>query len=162
MGYLDNFLGARCWSCHSGFIGVVDKGFGVHLVCSKYPKSCQFISATPVICPNCENGFLTIEHHENKRYLCHFDCRFKSVINDIELKIGKPTKEEKGEIKEIIDQGLLIEYLNTVSLDELNKLWESKIWEDPVNIPFAEKLEEDFIKESVRKVRSIKWKLKNK
>ena len=51
MGYLDNFLGARCWSCHVGFIGVVDKGFGVHLVCSKYPKSCQFISATPVVCP---------------------------------------------------------------------------------------------------------------
>ena len=57
---------------------------------------------------------------------------------------------------------LLIDYLNTVSLDELNKLWESNIWEDPVNIPFAEKLEEYFIKESVRKVRSIKWKLKNK
>ena len=162
MGYLDSFLGATCWHCDEGHISLLDKGLGVHLVCSNYPKSCQFISVSPVECPKCARGSLVIEHHENKRYLCHSSCEFKSPINDLELKLGKSTKEEGDEIQKIRDQGLLVDYLSTLSLVKLNAYWESKVWEDPVNLPISENIEEEYVKESVRKIRSIKWKLANK
>ena len=159
MGYLDSFLGATCWHCGGGHISLLDKGQGVHLVCSNYSKSCQFISVSPVECPKCAQGSLVIEHHENKRYLCHSVCDFKSPLNDLELKFGKSTKEEDEEVQRIRDQGLLVDYLSTLSLNQLNKYWENKAWEDPVNFPISEYIEEEFIKESVRKIRSIKWKL---
>jgi ribosomal protein S27AE len=162
MGYLDTFLGATCWHCGVGHIGLLDKGLGVHLVCSSYPKSCQFISVSPVECPKCAQGSLVIEHHENKRYLCHSSCEFNSPINDLELKLGKSTKEEGDEIQKIRDQGLLVDYLSILSLEKLNEYWESKVWEDPVNLPISENIEEEYVKESVRKIRSIKWKLANK
>jgi hypothetical protein len=162
VGYLDTFLGAKCWHCGYGHIGLIDKGLGVHLVCSSYPKSCQFISVSPVECPNCAQGSLVIEHHENKRFLCHCACDFKSPINDLELKFGKPTKQEGEEIQKIRDQGLLVDYLSTLSLNQLNEYWENKAWEDPFNFPISEYIEEEFIKESVRKIRSIKWKLATK
>jgi ribosomal protein S27AE len=161
-GYLDTFLGATCWRCGGGHIGLLDKGLGAHLVCSSYPKSCQFISVSPLECPKCAQGSLVIEHHDNKRYLCHCSCDFKSPINDLELKLGKSTKEESEEIQKIRAQGLLVDYLSTLSLDQLNEHWESKAWEDPVSFPISENIEEEFIKESVRKIRSIKWKLANK
>ena len=162
MGYLDTFLGATCWHCGGGHIALLDKGLGVHLVCSSYPKSCQFISVSPVECPKCAKGSLVIEHHENKRYLCHSACDFKSPINDLELKLGKFTKEDGEEIQKIRDQGLLIDYLSTLSLHQLDVYWGKKVWEDPVHLPASENIEEEFIKESVRKIRSIKWKLANK
>jgi len=162
VGYLDTFLGAACWHCGGGRICLIDKGLGVHLVCSNYPKSCQFISVSPVECPKCSQGSLVIEHYENKRYLCHPPCDFKSQINDLEIKFGKSTKEESEEIQKIRDQGLLVDYLSTLSLEQLNRHWESKAWEDPVNFPVSENIEEDFIKESLQKIRSIKWKLSNK
>jgi hypothetical protein len=70
-GYLDIFLGATFWHCGVGHIGLLDKGLGVHLVCTNYPKSCQFISVSPAECPKYAQGSLVIEHHENKRCLCH-------------------------------------------------------------------------------------------
>jgi len=158
-GYLDSFLGATCWNCGTGHIGLLDRGLGVHLVCSNYPKSCQFISVSPVECPKCSQGSLVVEHHENKRFLCHSACGFSSPINDLELKLGKSTREEGDEIQKIKDQGLLVDYLSTLTLDQLNTHWENKVWEDPVTFPVSENIEEEFIKESVRKVRSIKWKL---
>ena len=159
MGYLDSFLGITCWQCGIGRIGPLDKGLGVHLVCTNYPKSCQFISVSPLECPKCGQGSLVIEHYENSRYLCHPACDFKLQINDLELKLGKLTKEEGEEIQKIRDQGLFVDYLSTLSFDLLNQFWEGKVWEDPVNLPISENIEEEFIKESVQKVRSIKWKL---
>lgn len=162
MGYLDNFLGVSCWHCGTGHISLLDKGLGVHLVCTRYPNSCQFISVSPVECPKCSNGSLVIEHSENRRYLYHARCEFKSQLNDFELKFGKPSRKEKDEIQKVIDQGLLVDYLSTLSFDQLNQYWENKIWEDPFGIPLSENIDEEFIKISVQKVRSIKWKLENK
>jgi hypothetical protein len=161
-GYLDTFLGATCWNCGGGHIGLLDKGLGVHLVCSSYPKSCQFISVSPVECPKCAQGTLVIEHHENKHYLYHSACEFKSPINDLELKLGKSTKEESEEIQKIRDQGLLVDYLTTLNFDQLNECWEGRVWEDPINFPISENIDEEFIKESIRKIRSVKWKLVSK
>ncbi len=150
MSYLNNFLGVRCWRCKQGQIELLDKNDGVYLACSSYPASCQFVSASPIQCPNCGGGSLISKLEKDILYLVHEDCGFNSLV------------QSWADASEFKDTGVLIDYLITLSFEELNQLWDSKVWKSPENLPIPDSLDESTIKETIQKIRSVKWKLANK
>jgi hypothetical protein len=189
MGYLNNFLGIRCWRCKQGQIELLDKNYGVYLACSSYPASCQFVSAAPIQCPHCAGGSLISKFEEDILYLVHDDCGFKSetpawALRGLHRKTQNWTMREipskhtqsfepfqyldcdsknLNEVNQFKDAGVLIDYLTTLSFEELNQLWDSEAWESPENLPIPDSLDELTVKETIQKIRSIKWKLlKNK
>jgi len=150
MSFLNNFLGVRCWRCNQGQIELLDKNDGVYLACSSYPATCQFVSASPIQCPNCASGSLISILKEDILYLVHDDCDFKSSV------------QSWADASQFKDTGVLIDYLTTLSFEELNQLWDSEAWESPENLPIPDSLDELTIKETIQKIRRVKWKLANK
>jgi hypothetical protein len=151
MGYLNNFLGVRCWRCKQGQVELFDKNDGVYLACSCYPASCQFVSASPIQCPNCAGGSLLSKFEENILYLVHEQCGFKSAAQAFD-----------NEASELKDTGILIDYLTTLSFEEINQLWDSEVWESSDGLPIPDSLDQLTVKETIQKIRSVKWKLLNK
>lgn len=194
MSYLNNFLGVGCWKCKHGKIKLLDKSDGVYLTCSSYPTSCQFISASPIQCPNCGQGSLLSRFEENILYFVHDNCGFKSEtsiwnlkelphqqLNEFRLKnwgmreippkyrdYFEPIKtldydySDSKEASYLKDTGLLIDYLTTLSFEELNGLWDAEAWANSENLPIPDSLDESTVKEIIQKIRSVKWKLLNK
>jgi hypothetical protein len=158
MGYIESLIGAPCWKCNSGHISLIDNGAGVHLICSEYPNSCQFISG-PVVCPKCEGGFLNLEKNQKNCFLAHSICSFKYLLDNVDLHFGK---KEANHIQKVKEEGLFIDFLSTLDLDELNRLWEKKVWIESANLPYSDNLDEIFIEKTIQKIRSIKWKIRNK
>jgi hypothetical protein len=151
MSYLNNFLGVECWKCKQGHVELLDQIDGVYLACSCYPNSCQFISASPIQCPNCSGGSLFTRFEENILYLVHEECGFKSAAQAFD-----------NEASELKDTGVLIDYFTTLSFEEINRLWDAEAWANPENLPIPDSLDESTVKEIIQRIRSVKWKLLNK
>jgi hypothetical protein len=67
-----------------------------------------------------------------------------------------------NEVNQFKDVGILIDYLTTLSFEELNQLWDSEVWENPNGLPMSDSLDELIVKETIQKIRRVKWKLLKK
>jgi ssDNA-binding Zn-finger/Zn-ribbon topoisomerase 1 len=178
MGYLGGLIGETCFKCKKGYWRLLDKGEGVLLACSNYPK-CDFISLGAIQCPKCEKGHLIIERMRNREYLTHSSCGYESLYEvpmhkfargfTYEESLGKPNSWFQSEdiktqkvIQKVKDEGLLVEYLTTLSFEELSRLWDEQVWVDATCLPVTDYIDEEFIKQAIQKTRSVKWKLSEK
>lgn len=142
----------RCPKCSIGQLygGWIATGNKTSAICDKCGFQCPF---TMRQCELCNRYDSVSNFFKVKNTYKHRDPLCRKRAQDNGWRVVK-----RGDVIDISEGGEFLDFLATLTFEEIDLLWTQEAWLDPSEMPGTSRLNEQFIKESIEKIRRIKFK----